>query len=67
MEAASAGFNSLEVVFLICAICGGIVVAFRFVMMFIGGDVDTHGDMELDLDIDSATGDVDFSDISDIS
>lgn len=43
-----ADFNSLEILFVICALIGGLFVIFRLVMQFIG--LDHHGISDFDVD-----------------
>ena len=49
------GWGAMETFFLICALVGGVLFAFRLVMMFVGGgDTDFDGDVgDVDIDVDA--------------
>ena len=51
------GWGAMETFFLICALVGGSLFAFRLVMMFVGGgDTDFDGDVgDVDIDVDADT------------
>lgn len=51
------GWGAMETFFLICALVGGTLFAFRLVMMFVGGgDTDFDGDVgDVDIDVDADT------------
>ena len=55
-------FNGLEICFLICAILGGFFVVVKFILQFVGGDVDAGGHFDGDIggDGDHADSDVGF-------
>ena len=42
-------FNGIEIVFLICAIIGGVLVFTKLVMQHVGGDVDVDGHLDSDV------------------
>jgi len=63
------GWGAMETFFLICALVGGSLFAFRLVMMFVGGgdtdfdgdvDIDVDADMDVDTEIDDAGPDLSF-------
>jgi len=62
-------WGAMETFFLICALVGGSLFAFRLVMMFVGGgdtdfdgdvDIDVDADMDVDTEIDDAGPDLSF-------
>lgn len=59
MANAFSDFNGLEMFFLACAIIGGFFVFVKFVMQFVGGDMDTSAGVDGNIDIDSSHADSD--------
>ena len=70
------GWGAMETFFLICALVGGSLFAFRLVMMFVGGgdsdfdgdvgdvDIDVDADMDVDTEIADAGPDLSFKALS---
>ena len=69
MEATLTGMTGLDKLFLACAVFGGILLAIRMVLQFVGGgdgdvdgDVDVGMDVDVDADMDVGDGDVSIAD-----
>lgn len=52
MSAFFAGLNTIEKIFLVCAVIGGFLFLIRTILFFLGGDTDTDADFDIDADID---------------